>query len=131
MLLRSILCCSFFCLFVWKFAGSGKTMAFVWPMLVHIMDQPELAKDDGPIGIICAPTRELAQQIFIETKKFAKRLNLRVAAIYGGKGKYQLSKELRGGAEIIVATPGRLIDMVFSSCASTSSHMHTKIIISR
>lgn len=52
--------------------GSGKTAAFVWPMLVHIMDQAELEKGEGPIGIICAPTRELAHQIFLETKKFSK-----------------------------------------------------------
>jgi len=43
--------------------GSGKTAAFVLPMIVHIMDQPELEKEEGPIGVICAPTRELAHQI--------------------------------------------------------------------
>ena len=43
--------------------GSGKTAAFIWPMLVHIMDQRELAPGDGPIGLILAPTRELSQQV--------------------------------------------------------------------
>jgi ATP-dependent RNA helicase DDX42 len=43
--------------------GSGKTAAFIWPMLVHIMDQKELAPGDGPIGLILAPTRELSQQV--------------------------------------------------------------------
>lgn len=43
--------------------GSGKTAAFLWPLLVHIMDQRELAPGDGPIGLILAPTRELAQQV--------------------------------------------------------------------
>ena len=43
--------------------GSGKTAAFVLPMVVHIMDQPELGKGEGPIGLICAPTRELGEQI--------------------------------------------------------------------
>ena len=43
--------------------GSGKTAAFVLPLVVHIMDQPELAKGEGPIGLICAPTRELGEQI--------------------------------------------------------------------
>ncbi|GAB2299099.1 hypothetical protein Dimus_033171 [Dionaea muscipula] len=51
--------------------GSGKTAAFVLPMIVHIMDLPELAKEEGPIGVICAPTRELAHQIYVEAKKFA------------------------------------------------------------
>jgi len=52
--------------------GSGKTAAFVLPMLVHIMDQPELAKGAGPIGLVLAPTRELAEQIHKETRKFSK-----------------------------------------------------------
>lgn len=43
--------------------GSGKTAAFIWPMLIHIMDQKELAPNDGPIGLILAPTRELSQQV--------------------------------------------------------------------
>jgi ATP-dependent RNA helicase DDX42 len=43
--------------------GSGKTAAFIWPMLVHIMDQKELSTGDGPIGLILAPTRELSQQV--------------------------------------------------------------------
>ena len=43
--------------------GSGKTAAFIWPMLVHIMDQRELKPGDGPIGLILAPTRELSQQV--------------------------------------------------------------------
>lgn len=42
--------------------GSGKTAAFIWPMLIHIMDQPDLKVGDGPIGLILAPTRELSQQ---------------------------------------------------------------------
>ncbi|KAL9269967.1 DEAD-box ATP-dependent RNA helicase 24-like protein [Drosera capensis] len=92
--------------------GSGKTAAFVLPMIVHIMDQPELAKDEGPIGVICAPTRELAHQIYLEAKKFAKAFGLRVSAVYGGMSKFEQFKELKAGAEIVVGTPGRLIDMI-------------------
>lgn len=51
--------------------GSGKTAAFVLPMIVHIMDQPELEKGEGPIGVIVAPTRELAEQIHRETRRAA------------------------------------------------------------
>jgi ATP-dependent RNA helicase DDX42 len=57
--------------------GSGKTAAFVLPMLIHIMDQEELVKGDGPIGLVLAPTRELAHQIYIESKKFAKAYGLK------------------------------------------------------
>ena len=92
--------------------GSGKTAAFMLPMIVHIMDQPELNKEEGPIGIICAPTRELAHQIFLEAKKFAKPHGIRVSAVYGGMSKLEQFKELKAGCEIVVATPGRLIDLL-------------------
>lgn len=92
--------------------GSGKTAAFVLPMIVHIMDQPELRKEEGPIGVICAPTRELAHQIYLEAKKFSKSYGLRVCAVYGGMSKLEQFKELKAGCEIVVATPGRLIDLL-------------------
>ncbi|KAL7588885.1 hypothetical protein Lser_V15G41442 [Lactuca serriola] len=92
--------------------GSGKTAAFILPMIVHIMDQPELAKEEGPIGVVCAPTRELAHQIYLEAKKFAKANGIRVSAVYGGMSKLEQFKELKSGCEIVVATPGRLIDML-------------------
>ncbi|KAL1821429.1 hypothetical protein ACET3Z_016298 [Daucus carota] len=84
--------------------GSGKTAAFVLPMIVHIMDQPELEKEEGPIGVICAPTRELAHLIYLEAKKFSK---IRVSAVYGGMSKLEQFNELKAGGEIVVATPGR------------------------
>lgn len=92
--------------------GSGKTAAFLWPALVHIMDQPELEQGDGPIALICAPTRELCQQIFIEARRFGKVYNIHAVAVFGGGNKYEQSKALQEGAEIVVATPGRLIDHV-------------------
>ncbi|RZF40698.1 hypothetical protein LSTR_LSTR007989 [Laodelphax striatellus] len=92
--------------------GSGKTAAFIWPMLVHIMDQKQLAEGDGPIGLILAPTRELSLQIYNEAKKFGKVYNVNVVCCYGGGSKWEQSKALEGGAEIVVATPGRMIDLV-------------------
>lgn len=92
--------------------GSGKTAAFVWPMLVHIMDQKELQPGDGPIGLILAPTRELSQQIYTEAKKFGKVYNVHVVCCYGGGSKWEQSKALQEGAEIVVATPGRMIDLI-------------------
>ncbi|KAH6567976.1 hypothetical protein BASA50_001140 [Batrachochytrium salamandrivorans] len=93
--------------------GSGKTAAFLWPMLIHIMDQPELERGDGPIGLVLAPTRELAHQIYLEAKKFARAFRgLRVSVLYGGVGKNEQFKELRAGVELLVATPGRLIDLI-------------------
>lgn len=92
--------------------GSGKTAAFIWPMLVHVMDQRELQPGDGPIGLILAPTRELSLQIYNEAKKFGRVYNVQVVCCYGGGSKYEQSKALETGAEIVVATPGRMIDMV-------------------
>lgn len=92
--------------------GSGKTAAFIWPMLVHIMDQRELKPGDGPIGLILAPTRELSQQIYNEARRFGKVYNIQVVCAYGGGSKWEQSKALEAGAEIVVATPGRMIDLV-------------------
>ena len=50
--------------------GSGKTAAFVLPMVVHVMDQPELGKGEGPIAVLVAPTRELAEQIHKEAREW-------------------------------------------------------------
>jgi ATP-dependent RNA helicase DDX42 len=87
--------------------GSGKTAAFVWPMITHIMDQRELQKGEGPIGLIVAPTRELADQIFTETRKFAKPFNLVVTAVFGGMNKHEQFKALKAGCEVVVSTPVR------------------------
>ncbi|XP_072418007.1 ATP-dependent RNA helicase DDX42 isoform X2 [Chiloscyllium punctatum] len=92
--------------------GSGKTAAFIWPMLIHIMDQRELELGDGPIGVIVCPTRELCQQIHSECRKFGKAYNLRSVAVYGGGSMWEQAKALQEGAEIVVCTPGRLIDHV-------------------
>ena len=92
--------------------GSGKTAAYLWPLIVHIMDQRDLKVGEGPIGLILAPTRELSQQIYTEAKKFAKVYNIAVVCVYGGGNKWEQSQDLQSGAEIVVATPGRMIDMI-------------------
>uniref|UniRef100_A0A8C9CVS7 RNA helicase n=1 Tax=Panthera leo TaxID=9689 RepID=A0A8C9CVS7_PANLE len=92
--------------------GSGKTIAFLLPMFRHIMDQRSLEEGEGPIAVIMTPTRELALQITKECKKFSKTLGLRVVCVYGGTGISEQIAELKRGAEIIVCTPGRMIDML-------------------
>jgi len=82
--------------------GSGKTASFVLPMLVHIMDQPELGKGEGPIAIIVAPTRELSEQIHKEARRFSKPYNLRICAAFGGLSKYEQVKDLKGGSEVCI-----------------------------
>lgn len=84
--------------------GSGKTAAFSLSMLQEI--QPK----NGIQGLIMAPTRELAMQITDEIKKFGKYTGIRVATVYGGQGMGLQLDALERGVEIVVATPGRLID---------------------
>ena len=80
--------------------------------------QRPLRDGDGPIGVILAPTRELAHQIYVETKKFAKPQGLRMCAVYGGVTKWEQVKTLSTGCEIVVATPGRFIDIVKSKATN-------------
>ena len=84
--------------------GSGKTAAFALSMLEKI--QPK----QGIQGLIMAPTRELAMQISEEIKKFGKHTGIRIATVYGGQGMGIQLDALHRGVEIVVATPGRLID---------------------
>ena len=92
--------------------GSGKTLAFVLPLLRHALDQPPVEPGKGPIGLILAPTRELAVQIYAECRRFAKAVGLRVVCVYGGSGVAEQIASLKRGSDVIVATPGRLIDML-------------------
>uniref|UniRef100_A0A183E9M7 RNA helicase n=1 Tax=Gongylonema pulchrum TaxID=637853 RepID=A0A183E9M7_9BILA len=92
--------------------GSGKTMAYIWPAIVHIMDQPDLKDGDGPIALIVVPTRELALQVYQEAKRYCKVYNISVVCAYGGGSKWEQQNALREGAELVIATPGRIIDLV-------------------
>ena len=92
--------------------GSGKTIAFLLPMFRHIKDQRPLDSLDGPVGLIMTPTRELATQIHKECKPFIKALNLRAVCAYGGAPIKDQIADLKRGAEIIVCTPGRMIDLL-------------------
>ncbi|SPO21703.1 related to RNA helicase [Ustilago trichophora] len=92
--------------------GSGKTMAFLLPMFRHIKDQRPVETAEGPVGIIMTPTRELAVQIYREMRPFIKALGLRAACVYGGAPISEQIAEMKKTADIVVATPGRLIDLL-------------------
>ncbi|KAF4615458.1 hypothetical protein D9613_002960 [Agrocybe pediades] len=95
--------------------GSGKTAAFVIPMLAFISSLPPFTDDNrhlGPYALIMAPTRELAQQIESEARKFASPLGFKCVSIVGGRAVEEQQFNLREGAEIIIATPGRLKDVI-------------------
>ena len=94
--------------------GSGKTLTYCLPAIVHINAQPLLAPGDGPIVLVLAPTRELAVQIQQECTKFGKSSRIRNTCVYGGVPKGQQIRDLSRGVEVCIATPGRLIDMLES-----------------
>ncbi|KAI8130209.1 hypothetical protein FF38_06649 [Lucilia cuprina] len=96
--------------------GSGKTLAFLIPLLSWIQSLPKIERledvDQGPYAIIMAPTRELAQQIEEETTKFGQPLGIRTVVVVGGLSREEQGFRLRLGCEIVIATPGRLIDVL-------------------
>ena len=92
--------------------GSGKTLSYCLPGIVHINAQPLLSPGDGPVVLVLAPTRELAVQIQKECSKFGRSSRIRNTCVYGGVPKSQQIRDLQRGVEILIATPGRLIDML-------------------
>lgn len=109
--------------------GSGKTLAFLLPMLRHVLDQPPLQNDDGPIVVILTPTRELALQIHNECRKFCKVLKLWSVCVYGGTGISEQIADLKRGAEIVVCTPGRMIDMLAANSGRVTNLRRTTYLV--
>jgi ATP-dependent RNA helicase RhlE len=91
--------------------GTGKTAAFVLPMLHRLSLSNRQGQPRGLKALILAPTRELVVQIMENIRNYGQSLPIRVAAIYGGVEEEAQIKSLRKGVDIIVATPGRLIDL--------------------
>eukprot|EP01134_Creolimax_fragrantissima_P007721 CFRG7721T1 len=105
--------------------GSGKTAAFLVPTLSNIWKNGPAPADAGsggsqysnrrkqyPSALVLSPTRELASQIFEESKKFSYRTQMRCCVVYGGANVGEQIRELDRGCNLIVATPGRLVDMI-------------------
>jgi ATP-dependent RNA helicase DDX3X len=102
--------------------GSGKTAAFLVPILNQMYEGGLSAAPQNnraynrrkqfPLGLVLAPTRELATQIYEEARKFSYRSRMRPAVLYGGNNTNEQMKELDRGCHLIVATPGRLEDMI-------------------
>jgi len=93
--------------------GSGKTAAFLVPLLASALDQPRVGQAEGPIGLVLAPTRELVLQIAGVCTKLGGPLRMKTTVVVGGQSKFEQYKQLRDGrSECVVATPGRLIDML-------------------
>jgi len=94
--------------------GTGKTLAFLVTVMNRLLTRPALAerKPEDPRALILAPTRELAIQIHKDAVKFGSDLGLKFALVYGGVDYDKQREILQKGADVIIATPGRLIDYV-------------------
>ena len=101
--------------------GTGKTAAFTLPMLATL----ERLKNEGSRerktrALVISPTRELVVQIHDNVKAYAKHLPLKVATVYGGVGEGPQKQALRKGVDLVIATPGRLMDLMDQGCADFS-----------
>jgi ATP-dependent RNA helicase RhlE len=92
--------------------GTGKTAAFALPILQRLAAHPRRPEPRHARTLILTPTRELAIQIFDSFKTYGKHLRLRFAVIFGGVGQGAQVDALRGGVDVLVATPGRLLDLI-------------------
>jgi superfamily II DNA/RNA helicase len=90
--------------------GSGKTLAFGLPMLTRLNRLPSVP--NAPLGLVLVPTRELAQQVADALAPLGQALGIRVATVYGGAPIGRQIDQLRRGVHVVIATPGRLQDLV-------------------
>lgn len=97
--------------------GTGKTAAFVLPLLMQL----KYAQGDDPRALILSPTRELAMQIEEHIRLFSTYLDLRTVLLYGGLGPKTQKEQLAKGCDIIVATPGRFLDLYLAGDINTKS----------
>ena len=98
--------------------GTGKTAAFMIPIVEGVA---ECESDGAPLAVAVTPTRELAVQVCDETRKIAKFYDLSVAACYGGKPLASQVEALRKGVDVLVGTPGRIIDLAKRGALSLGS----------
>lgn len=104
--------------------GTGKTAAFVLPVLNRLL-QDENAKSVIR-ALVLVPTRELAQQVHKNTKKYAKYTELKSVQVYGGVSIGQQIDTIKNGADILIATPGRLLDLIFKKAVDVK-HLETLV----
>ena len=96
--------------------GTGKTAAFTLPMLTKLAAQPP-GQRRGTRVLIIAPTRELVVQIEENVRSYGKNLPLTIATVFGGVGEQPQIRALRAGTDVIIACPGRLLDLMGQRCA--------------
>jgi len=100
--------------------GTGKTAAFVLPILTKLGEAMQNGQKRGTRALVVAPTRELVVQIEENVRAYAKHLPVRMATVYGGVSERPQLEALRSGVDLVVATPGRLIDLMQQRAANFS-----------
>ena len=100
--------------------GTGKTAAFVLPILMKLAASNKNGQRQGPRALVIAPTRELVVQIEENVRAYAKHVPLRMATVFGGVSERPQIAALRSGVDLVVATPGRLIDLMDQRVANLS-----------
>ena len=101
-----------------SYTGSGKSAAYLLPLIQHCLQLPRLEFEsarDGPYALVLSPTRELAQQLAEECEVLSRYTEVRTYSVVGGKNIETQRTELTTGAEILIATPGRLLDLLKSN----------------
>src|SRR5882672_8799133 len=101
--------------------GTGKTAAFTLPMLTKLATVIGDGRQRGTRALVLAPTRELAVQIADNVRIYGKHLPLSVATVFGGVGEHPQINALRAGTHLIIACPGRLLDLMGRRCADFSA----------
>ncbi|MBP2412480.1 superfamily II DNA/RNA helicase [Arthrobacter stackebrandtii] len=103
--------------------GSGKTIAFAIPLVARLAEReaPYFRKPGRPMGLVLAPTRELATQLNNTIEPLAKAMGLNTTVIYGGVSQARQEKALRAGVDIVIACPGRLEDLMKQRIVSLES----------
>ena len=107
--------------------GTGKTAAFALPILQKLIDNPSERIASNAKVLVLAPTRELAEQIANSFERYGQYLDIKVAAIYGGVSHKGQANKLKEGADIIVATPGRLLEHI-QMCNVSLSHVNFLVL---
>src|ERR1051326_1079420 len=100
--------------------GTGKTAAFVLPILMKLAASAHNGQKRGTRALVVAPTRELVVQIEENVRAYAKHVPLRMATVFGGVSERPQIEALRSGVDLVVATPGRLIDLMDQRAADLS-----------
>ena len=100
--------------------GTGKTAAFTLPILTRLAAPPAPGQRRGTRVLVIAPTRELVLQIEENVRAYAKHLPVSVATVFGGVGEQPQIRALRAATDIVIACPGRLLDLMGRRCADFS-----------